>query len=284
MKTAVITLAHGRHAHLQRQQEMLGRSSVAPDAYVVVAMDDPELTRWQPAVGPPPLVVEVGAGAHGLPLAQARNVGAEHAIRAGAELLIFLDVDCLPDPSLIGWYQRAAASSEGAGSLLCGPVAYLPPAPPQGYNVDSLGEHPPHAARPTPSPGELSADGDPNLFWSLSFAVTSEQWRAIGGFSEDYQGYGAEDTDFAQLAARSGVGLVWVGGATAYHQYHPSTTPPVQHVDDILRNGALFARRWGWWPMQGWLDAFVERGIIGFDQATGDYVKILAANKKESAR
>ena len=24
----------------------------------------------------------------------------------------------------------------------------------------------------------------------------------------------------------------------------------------------VFADRWGWWPMQGWLDAFAERGLV----------------------
>lgn len=281
MRTAVVTLAHGRHDHLRRQQQMLGRSAVALDNYIVVAMDDPELARWQPTSSPRPIVAETARGRHGLPLARARNLGAELAIRSGAELLIFLDVDCLPDADLIGWYQSAAVTPEGADALLCGPVAYLPPAPPHGYSLDSLGEHPPHPARPAPPPGELSVGGDPNLFWSLSFAVTAHQWRKIGGFSEEYQGYGAEDTDFAQLALRSGVGLVWVGGAVAYHQYHPSTTPPVQHVDDILRNGAIFARRWGWWPMQGWLDAFVERRLIDFDQTVGAYVLAPQRNDKE---
>lgn len=273
MRTAVVTLAHQRHEHLALQQQFLGGSAIEPDRYIVVAMGDPELTRWQPESEPRPTLAETARGRRGLPLAQARNVGAELAIDAGAELLIFLDVDCLPDTDLIGWYRRAAQSAEAGGSLLCGPVAYLPPAPPGGYALDSLGEHLPHPARPAPRRGELASGGDPNLFWSLSFAVTAEVWRRIGGFCEEYQGYGGEDTDFAQTAARRGVGLAWVGGALAYHQYHPSTTPPVQHLDDILRNGALFASRWGWWPMQGWLDAFVGLGLVYFDRPSGAYVK-----------
>jgi len=53
-----------------------------------------------------------------------------------------------------------------------------------------------------------------------------------------------------------------VGGAHAYHQWHPTTTPPWQHLDDILRNSATFARRWGEWPMAGWLRAFEAAGAI----------------------
>ena len=41
--------------------------------------------------------------------------------------------------------------------------------------------------------------------------------------------------------------------------------PPTRHLDDILRNGALFAERWGWWPMGGWLDGFEQLGLIERD-------------------
>ena len=65
-------------------------------------------------------------------------------------------------------------------------------------------------------------------------------------------------------------GLVgWVGGATAYHQHHPVHSPPVEHVDAILRNGARFARRWGWWPMTGWLEEMERLGVVRRDAATG---------------
>jgi GT2 family glycosyltransferase len=101
-----------------------------------------------------------------------------------------------------------------------------------------------------------------DLFWSLSFAVTPATWRRIGGFCELYRGYGGEDTDFAHSAAGAGVGLRWVGGAHAFHQHHPVSNPPVQHLDDILRNAQVFHRRWGWWPMSGWLDAFAAQGLI----------------------
>ena len=34
------------------------------------------------------------------------------------------------------------------------------------------------------------------------------------------------------------------------------------HRADILRNGALFAERWGWWPMRGWLDELAALGLV----------------------
>ena len=90
---------------------------------------------------------------------------------------------------------------------------------------------------------------------------------AVGGFCELYQGYGGEDTDFAMLARQAGLGLTWVGGAAAYHQWHPAGSPPVEHLTDIVRNAALFAERWGWWPMGGW---FTEFEALGLARRTSD--------------
>jgi GT2 family glycosyltransferase len=270
VKTAVITVAHGRHEHLRRQHEMLWRSSRSDFRYLVVAIDDPALTEWQPCTPTVHLLPFVGTDG-GLPVAAARNAGAAEALARGAELLIFLDVDCLPGRDLISRYERAA--EQHGDSLLSGPVAYLPPPPADGYDLDALEENPLHPARPTPAAGVHQVDGDHRLFWSLSFGVTAPVWRRIGGFCPAYRGYGAEDTDFAQTAKKLGVGMTWVGGAVAYHQWHPTSKPPVQHLDDILRNSALFHRRWGWWPMEGWLAEFEQRGLISWDETGQRYVR-----------
>ena len=87
----------------------------------------------------------------------------------------------------------------------------------------------------------------------------------FGGFCEEFTGYGGEDTDFAMNLSAHGVALQWVGGADAYHQWHPVSSPPVEHLDDILRNAEVFARRWGWWPMEGWFRAFEQRGLVVAD-------------------
>ncbi len=276
MRTALITVVHGRHEHLRRQQQSLARSTRPVDHRVVVAVDDPDVGAVL-ATAPVPdsefdldselTVVELPSEPEGLPLAAARNTGALAALAQGAELLIFLDVDCLPDPALVGAYLTAAETV--ADSLLCGPVAYLPPPPADGYDLEHLRDHPPHPARPVPPPGSWQTGGDHRLFWSLSFAVTASTWEVVGGFDERFVGYGAEDTDFAFAAREAGVGLTWVGDAHAFHQWHPTRTPPTQHLDDILRNGALFARRWGRWPMEGWLAEFAAQGLIEPDPGRG---------------
>ena len=189
-------------------------------------MGDREAERCRRLVGDTSDVIGVGVPPDGLPLAHARNAGARHALAAGAELLVFLDVDCIPGAALLQRYEAAAA---GGPALLCGPVAYLPPAPRAGYRAADLHTlASPHPARPIPPEDEVQRGGDHALFWTLSFAVTAATWRLLGGFCEDYVGYGGEDTDFGQVAARAGVELAWVGGAWAYHQHHATETPPVQ--------------------------------------------------------
>ena len=263
-RTAVITIAHGRHDHWRMQRAALARSRTVVDDHVLVAIDDRGYADGARGTELPAVrVIEIDTHPDGLPLARARNVGARAALDAGAELLVFLDVDCLPSPDLVDGYRSAAASPASRGSLLCGPVTYLPPPPLGGYDLDRLHEHDaPHPARPAPEPGEVVVGGRHDLFWSLSFAVDAPTWSRIGGFDEDYVGYGGEDTDFGQRARAAGVDIAWVGDARAYHQHHPTEDPPLRHLDAILRNGAVFAARWGWWPMRGWLDGFVRAGII----------------------
>jgi N-acetylglucosaminyl-diphospho-decaprenol L-rhamnosyltransferase len=256
--TAVVTVVHRRHEHLARQRMTLARSTAPAVDHVVVAMDDPELAAadWCSAALPRnPL---------GLPLAAARNLGAEVALDHGADVLVFLDVDCLVDPDLVRAYAHAVGDEPG--TVWSGPVTYLDPPPADGYDLTDLAAlDSPHPARPAPAVGERIHGADPDLFWSLSFACSADAWLRTGGFCEDYVGYGGEDTDFARLVVDAGLDLGWVGAARAFHQWHPVSRPPVEHVEDILRNAELYRSRWGTTPMLGWLEAFEERGLVRRD-------------------
>jgi len=268
VRGAVITLVAGRHAHLALQRRGLLAGALRPDLHIVVSMNDPSARDVLDTRTPWPNVIEMHCAPGPLPLAQARNVGARRALSAGADLLIFLDVDCVPGALLVQRYLQLAAS-EQSPTVLFGPVSYLPPPPAAGYQLSSLAELGcPHPARPVPPETGARPGGDHTLFWSLSFAVHAKLWRELGGFCEQYSGYGGEDTDFGQLAASRRIALTWVGGAWAYHQHHPSPDPPVQHLRDIIRNAAVFHRRWGWWPMSGWLHEFERRGLIVYEHHT----------------
>jgi N-acetylglucosaminyl-diphospho-decaprenol L-rhamnosyltransferase len=265
-RVAVMTVASAsRFGHLQTQRGVL--RDVAPadlDILRIEAWLDPE-PPLRATHGPrsgADATVHVPPGASGMRVGAARNAVADVALREGADVLVFLDVDCLPGPDLLSRYVDAAQRHPDA--LLAGPVTYLPSIQ-RPSRADELGAMTrPHPARPSPSDGTTEqADPDAyDLFWSLSFAVTPATWQRLDGFSDDYEGYGAEDTDLAWRARERGIPLRWVGGAHAYHQWHPTSSPPWAHLDDILRNGRIFAERWGTWPMRGWLDAFARAGAI----------------------
>ncbi|GGF41330.1 glycosyltransferase family 2 protein [Subtercola lobariae] len=234
-----------------------------------------QVTVWLDEKSPPRLpgtVIHLPPGANGLRLAVGRNVGAQAAIDGGADLLVFLDADCLPGNNLIERY--CTASREHSEAMLCGPVTYLPEEFVGTTPADLERATKPHSARPNPTDTrcELAPADDYRLFWSLSFAVTAPTWRRSGGFSELYEGYGGEDTDFAATLLERTIPLVWVGGAHAYHQYHPTQAPPWQHLDDIVRNASIFHSRWGSWPMEGWLNAFAKAGAIRF--ADGGWMRV----------
>jgi N-acetylglucosaminyl-diphospho-decaprenol L-rhamnosyltransferase len=257
--TAVVTLASAaRLDHVERQQARL-RTLPQPPETIVVWLDHDappaSLARHARTVHVPP-------GPHGLRLAAGRNLGVAAALATGHQLLVLLDADCVPAPDLLDRY--AAAAHEHPEALLCGPVTYLDEGVTVEVDTDLGPLTAPHAARPDPAPGRCVVAGPEEypLFWSLSFATTPAGWAAFGGFDETFEGYGGEDTDVAFRAREAGVPLVWVGGAHAYHQHHPTSSPPWQHLEDILRNGAIFARRWGRWPMEGWLESFAEAGAV----------------------
>ncbi len=260
-RIALVTIAHGRHDHLRAQLHHVGRGTCLPDHHVVVSMDDPDIAEI--ANPYPAQVVSLDADRTALPLAAARNLGARTALDAGADILVFLDVDCLPGPQLIRRYADVAIDSVQAPAIWSGPVHYLPALGPgrSTYTQSDLVRSEPHSARPAPRGDALVRESRLELFWSLSFALTADDWEQLGGFCEEYVGYGAEDTDLARVLAAQHGRLTWVGGATAYHQHHPTSSPPLQHVAAIVRNANIFQDRWGDFPMLGWLREFEARGL-----------------------
>ena len=273
IRVAVITPASGnRLAHLHRQRRFL--REVPTEGMEVVRIE-----AWLDEEAPPSVpaipVVHVPPGRFGMRVGAARNAAARLALEHDVDLLVFLDVDCLPGSHLLERYVDAARRAPD--DLLCGPVTYLESVqrPATLDDLDALTR--PHPVRPHPADRTVvtASETEFDLFWSLSFAVTPATWHRIGGFDEAYEGYGAEDTDLGRRARAADVGLQWVGGAHAYHQWHPAGSPPWRHLDDILRNGALFAERWGEWPMGGWIDAFVEGGAV--EAHAGGYRRVAPA-------
>ena len=254
MSISVCTLAFGRAAHLVNLVRGLLEQEQMPDELFVAVM---QKERYELPPAPFP-VRQVLLGEEGIPLASARNRAAREA---SGELLIFLDVDCIPAPSLIGDYARAISGRQG---VFMGEVAYLPKAATdEGIDFarfDELGVK--HSERAGPPETLLAPCNDYRCFWSLNFAMASRSFARIGGFDDRYRGYGGEDTDFGRVVVTNELPLWWVRGAKAYHQHHAHHMPPVHHLDSVLANVHRFMEKWGEPTMQHWLRAFVLMGLI----------------------
>ncbi len=253
MGLSVLTLARGRRQHLQRLIEGLCRSETAPDELIIVDMGGPAIEC--PAASFPIKVLALGD--NHLPLAQARNRAASEARH---ELLIFLDVDCIPMAALLGSMHSAL---EKHNVLLCAEIHYMNEAAIcDEWKEDSLlRDSKTHPVRDFPATG-TRVEGNPGLFWSVAFAVRRALFKKLGGFDERFTGYGGEDTDFGFRAHQAGVKLLFLGGTGAFHQYHQTYEPPLQHFYDIVRNAEIFFKIWGVWPMKGWLESFESLGLI----------------------
>ncbi|HEV2553385.1 MAG TPA: galactosyltransferase-related protein [Bosea sp. (in: a-proteobacteria)] len=262
---SVLTLVKNRREHLDNLVEGLRRSTVAPAKLVIVDMSDVPIA--QPVARFPIEVVRLDTT--GLPLAQARNLA---AAKAATEALLFLDVDCIPGSNLVG---AMAAAVRDPSALICAEIRYLAAADTRGgvwteASLKAVGV--PHPVRSFPADG-LVRQANAGLFWSLAFGVNRAAFERTGGFDERFTGYGAEDTDFAFRATAAELELFFMGGTSAFHQHHAVYDPPLQHFADIVRNARLFRDKWGFWPMDGWLDAFARMGFLRRSQAELTVIK-----------
>jgi hypothetical protein len=268
---SAVTLAKGRADHLANVVIGLSRQTQLPTELIVAVMQ-PE--RYELPEAPFPIRQIMVAGEE-LPLAAARNRAAHEA---SGDILVFLDMDCIPAPELIADYSGFMTGFDG---LLMGEVLYLPGGATQGdWNSDAFAKVAvKHSDRRGPPPDGIEICQDYRCFWSLNFAMRRATFLNVGGFDERYFGYGGEDTDFGKTLSKAGVPIAWAKGGLAYHQYHPHHMPPVHHLESVVRNAQLFEAKWGYRTMGHWLYAFKLMGLI--EDLPGHPVRILRAPGEE---
>ena len=257
-KASVLTLVRGREQHLARLIDGLNRQSTPPGELVIAFMQ-PRPMRDLPPTNFPVRIVVVDRTY--LPLAEARNAAARAATYRN---LIFLDVDCVPSPTLVAAYMDGL---EQTGGVLQGEVVYLPELPPEAmvdYEAFNLAGQP-HPSRPPIPAAGLVEESDMGMLWGLNFALKRRLFLKVGGLDERFVGYGGEETDFARGLREVGAKLYWCGGARAYHQHHAVMRPPLQHFTDIVRNARLYHEKWGEWCMDYWLGQMHESGFIDWN-------------------
>lgn len=256
MTVSVLTIAQGRAEHLSNVILGLTRQEAPPLEFIIAVMGDAPYTDLPDAPFPIRQTLVPGAPAR---LAAARNAAAAMAV---GDDLVFLDVDCIPAPELVGDYAAALRWIDG---LVMGEVRYLPAgANAPGWNyVDFVEVAEKHCDRQgPPASTELAVCTDYRCFWSLNFAMRASTFRRLGGFDEDYVGYGGEDTDFGRVVQTAGVAILWRRGALVFHQHHAHHMPPVHHLRSVLANTQTFRRKWGEFTMGHWIHCFEMMGLV----------------------
>ncbi|MGB3468631.1 MAG: glycosyltransferase, partial [Cyclobacteriaceae bacterium] len=192
MKTSVVIIVKNRTIQLSNTLYGISQQERLPDEVVIIHMnedtpavnyDDTKLIQqslWDNKVA--------------IPLGKARNMGAD---TASGDLILFLDVDCIPSTD---WLVRMQEEVRDFDGLLMGDISYLNKSETDRFteersDLTGMGESLPF--RPaTPMQGKIT-DADYSLFWSLNFGISKKNFFDLRGFDEDFVGYGAEDTDFA---------------------------------------------------------------------------------------
>ena len=254
MRIGLATIQYGRRPHLDRQALAVNRLD-GLERYVVVSME-----REPPVIDGAEVVHLPAADRRALPLAAARNAAIEQC--AGLDLVVMLDVDCIPDPGIIDAYRSALRTIGSRRVLLAGSVAHLDRLPGGRSELDDQDRRRARLEVRRPRPAGLCRQPRFELFWSLSYAVCPEVHRRIGGFDERYVGYGAEDTDYAFRARERGAELWEVPDAWAYHQPHRAAREDPDAIATIVANVNRFQQTWGTQPMPDWVQRCVDRGQL----------------------
>ncbi|WP_231489794.1 glycosyltransferase family 2 protein [Pedobacter sp. Leaf170] len=266
-KISVVTIVKNRQPALENVIIGLSQNTRLPNELIVIHMNEEPYNLKNQAFE----IEAITMCGKGLPLAAARNFAIKHAT---FEHVIFLDADCIPAADLIMRYSELFSKD----MLLCGRTKYLPKSVMQYQqfwtDLNEISE---------PDPVRSSVEQYPyELFWSLNFACSKTVYSKIGGYDEGYIGYGAEDTDFAFSARAAGVEMQTVD-AFAYHQYHASYNPPLNHLNDIVANAMYFYQKWKKWPMEGWLKRFADMKLIKWENDSIELIRNPSADEMLSA-
>ncbi len=206
----VVIPTHGKRPLLEATLAALARQELDPGLWNVVVVDDASpddtadyLEREAGGWGGRLLAV---APAGNLGRSAARNFGARHA---DGRWLLFLDDDIVAPPGLLGAHLELLRRHPDDGVI--GQVRTarsLVDAPHFGY-IDSRG-----VAKCGPGPVP------PRYLVTQNTSLPRAAFEAVGGFDEDFTGYGFEDMDLGCRLAAIGTGFRALPDPVPEHVHH----------------------------------------------------------------
>ncbi len=287
LKASIIIIVSGRKTHLLNTLDGIENNTLVPSEVVIVSMNEKLELNPKKSYSFELKLVDLFLPSHRLPLAQARNTGVENAKE---EMLIFLDVDCIPSANFLDKMATCLSKFVDNDFMKTGLVMATPRylnflseeekqagiAEDINFLMENSQFHPyrPEIIEP------CQRNEQYELFWSLCFGLSKTRFKEIGGFDENFVGYGGEDTDFSFMAREKGVPF-FLSNAIVFHQQHAVSTPPLGHFKDIVTNANAFYKKWNRWAMEAWLEEFVKLDLIEWNEGSNKPITIKNYPSKE---
>lgn len=221
----VVIPTYNRAGDLTACIESLVGAGIAPDQIIVVdnhSADDTvqRVSQTYPEVVLIPLDDNLGATG-------ASNIGFEHALEQGAELVLRLDSDTIVAPGFAAPLLEKAAQDPRIGILAPKIYYYNPPDEIWYAGADT---HPWHFGtinghRHEKDSPENSAVREVDYAWGAAMLIRGQVLRETGGFDLDFFVY-YEEVDFCQRVQQLGYKIFYLPDARIWHKVGSSANTP----------------------------------------------------------
>lgn len=190
----------------------------------------------------------------GFRAAEARNAG---AAAASAPVLVFMDTGTLAGPDMLAEHYALQTSGPTGRAVIGDTYGYRPHEPTPGL-AEAIRSLPPedvmaryHDVRTFwdwRRDEMAKVDDDINrratpwlLFWATNISVRATDFHAVGGFDENFRGWGVEDIELGFRLAELGLPFVFSHEAWAIET--PHDRDPVANLETNQHNALVFMLR-----------------------------------------